>query len=121
MKKLTLLLALVASQALAGEGSVGNGGTAVVCRDSKKNIESAQLVDRDEARKAGVEIFTANGMTKTAYMVRATNRLSFNSLLQADAGYYIGEIASRQRDVKSEWLYKPGAIREVLPPLNQPG
>jgi hypothetical protein len=53
MKRQTLALAsaiFIAPQAFAGGSSIGHGGDAVVCRDSKGAILSAQLADYYEAK-----------------------------------------------------------------------
>jgi hypothetical protein len=54
-KTASLVIAMIISglhspASLAGEGSVGNGGNAVVCKDSSGKITSAELLDYYEAR-----------------------------------------------------------------------
>ncbi len=123
--RLAAVFVTVSVPAISGhafEGAVGNGGTAVVCRDRAGKIESAELLDLYEARVfRGVEIYRAGAGQKADYLKRAVARLSFSELLQADTWNYVTEIEGRSRDVKSRYLYKPEAIREVLPKLAQPG
>ncbi|MBI3541778.1 MAG: hypothetical protein HY075_00680 [Deltaproteobacteria bacterium] len=125
MKGIVFFGMLLAAAPLANaiEGGVGNGGTAVVCRDRAGKIESAELLDLYEAHNFGntVEIDRGQSGAKKDLLARALGRLSFDNVLQADVWAYDEEIEARQRDVKSSWLYKPGAIREELPKLDRPG